>query len=211
MFNALFTTASNRTIPALLLAAAALMTNPAFAAGDAAAGETKAQACAGCHSSNGTASVGENPNLAGQHEGYVAKQLANFKAGERVNAIMAGMAAGLSDQDMQDIGAFYASLPIIPGVADKENLQRGEDIYRGGITDAGIAACSGCHGASGKGNPAAGFPVLSGQNPIYTVTQLKAFRSKARANDANAMMRSIAHRLTDDEIDALANYISGLH
>jgi len=211
MFNVLSLSANCQVLRAVLLAALTFGSGAALAAGDAAAGKTKAAACAGCHGTDGKATIAEYPNLAGQHADYIAKQLEHFKSGERANAIMAGMAAALSAQDMADIGAFYAGLTPIAGVANKDGLQQGQDIYRGGITDVGVPACSGCHGATGNGNPAAGFPALAGQNAAYTVLQLQAFRSKDRANDANAMMRGVAERLTDAEIDAVANYISGLH
>jgi len=198
MFKALFTTTSRRVIAPLLLATASLAFGPAYAEGDAAAGATKAGSCAGCHGADGKSTSPENPNLAAQHAGYP-------------NAIMAGMAASLSPEDIADIAAHYSGQSPVAGVANEEGLQLGEDIYRGGITDVGIPACSGCHGASGNGNPAAGFPALAGQNATYTIAQLKMFRSKERANDANAMMRGVAQRLTDAEIEAVSNYIMGLH
>jgi len=211
MLKALSNTATTRVIQTLLMAILITSSSTALSAGDAAAGKQKAASCAGCHGQNGAGVTPDQPNLAGQHSSYLAKQLYDFRSGARANAIMAGMSAGLSDQDIEDISAHYAKLPAIAGVADEAGLQRGEDIYRGGIADAGIPACSGCHGANGNGNPAAGFPMLSGQKATYTVMQLKSFRSKARANDPNAMMRTLALRLTDEEMEALANYISGLH
>jgi len=211
MFKALFTTTSRRVIAPLLLATASLAFGPAYAEGDAAAGATKAGSCAGCHGADGKSTSPENPNLAAQHAGYLAKQLADYQSGERVQAIMTGMAATLTPEDIADIAAHYASQSPVAGVANEEGLQLGEDIYRGGISDVGIPACSGCHGASGNGNPAAGFPALAGQNATYTIAQLKMFRSKERANDANAMMRGVAQRLTDAEIEAVSNYIMGLH
>lgn len=180
-------------------------------AGDAAAGKEKAVSCQGCHGADGKALLPEYPNLAGQGAAYLVKQLQEFKSGERENAIMYPLASALSDEDMADIAAFYEGLPAIKGVASEENLTAGEAIYRGGITSAGIASCIGCHGPAGKGNPAAGYPALSGQNMGYTVLQLEHFRSGARANDPNGMMRNLAHRLSDAEIAAVANYIQGLN
>ncbi len=181
-----------------------------LAQGDAANGKAKSAVCAACHGTDGKALVPEYPNLAGQHEGYIAKQLTDYRDGNRNNALMAPMAANLSDQDILDIAAHFSSMPPIAGVAQEENLSHGENIYRGGISDAQIASCTGCHGPSGKGNPAANFPALGGQNTAYIAAQLRLFRSGERANDPNEMMRSLAHRLSDTEIDAVANYIAGL-
>ena len=198
-------------ISQMLLAAFALaLGSTANAQGDAAAGKAKAAVCAACHGTDGKALQAEYPNLAGQGAPYLMKQLQDYKSGARDNAIMMPMAAALSDEDMADIAAFYSTLPAIQGVAVEENLQRGRDIYRGGISSAGIAACIGCHGPNGAGNPAAGYPALSGQNASYTYTTLQQFRAGTRANDANRMMRDIAHRITNEEIAAVANYLQGL-
>lgn len=181
------------------------------AVGDAAAGKAAAAVCGSCHGADGKALVPTYPNMGGQHAAYTAKQLTEFREGVRENAIMAGMAGALTDQGILDLAAFYASLPVVNGVASEENLKTGEDIYRGGVTAVGIPGCMGCHGPNGSGNPAAGFPSLGGQNSAYIIEQLKNFRSGARANDPGEMMRSIAKRLSDDEISAVANYVSGLH
>jgi len=191
--------------------AMSLCSGLALAAGDIAAGKEKVLTCNGCHGVDGKAVVPGAPNLAGQNANYLAKQLHEFQAGERINAAMQGMAATLTAEDIENVSAFYESLPPIAGVASEENLQLGTDIYRGGISAAGIPACAGCHGASGKGNPAAGWPALSGQVADYTKLQLETFRSKQRANDSNAMMRTIAERLTDAEIEAVSNFVMGLH
>lgn len=183
----------------------------AIAAGDAEAGKAKAAVCAACHGADGKAILPNYPNLAGQHAEYIEKQLQDYKSGARVNALMVGQVTGLSEQDMADLGAYFASMTRIEGVASEENLALGENIYRGGITSAGVAACSACHGPTGTGNPQAKFPVLAGQNTQYIAEQLRYFRSGERANDPNEMMRGIAHRMTDPEIDAVANYITGLH
>jgi len=196
------------TISALLIA---WLANPAYATGDAAAGAGKAAVCAACHGADGKAIQPAYPNLAGQHASYTAKQLTEYRDGDRVNVLMSGQAANLSDQDILDLAAYYASMPKIQGVAAEENLTLGMNIYRGGITAAGVASCMACHGPAGYGNPAAVWPVLSGQNAQYTADQLRYFRSGERANDPNAMMRGVAKRMTDAEIDAVANYIQGLH
>jgi len=131
--------------------------------------------------------------------------------GKEIYQLMSPMAAALSDEDIENLAAYFAEMTPIKGVAKEENLTLGQNIYRGGISSAGVASCTGCHGPSGQGNPAAVYPVLSGQNQAYLAAQLKLFRSGARANDPNGMMRTLAHRLSDDEIDAVSNYAAGLH
>jgi cytochrome c553 len=182
----------------------------ALGAGDAAAGQQKSAVCAACHQADGNSTNPQWPKLAGQHAGYLSKQLQNFKDGERNNAVMAGQVAALSEQDMDDLSAYFAGNELIPGTADAELVALGKNIYRGGILKRGIPACSGCHGPAGSGNPAAKFPALAGQHAEYTAMQLKAFRAMERANDPNEMMRNIAIRLTDPEIAAVASYIEGL-
>jgi len=181
------------------------------AAGDSSAGKAISATCAGCHGADGKAILPEYPNLAGQHASYLAKQLTAYRDGERAHQLMSPMAAALSDQDILDLAAFYSEMTPIDGVSGEENLTLGQNIYRGGVTSAGIAACIGCHGPTGKGNPAAAYPSLNGQNIPYLAIQLKMFRSGERNNDPNEMMRGLAHRLSDAEIDALANYATGLH
>jgi len=193
------------------IAVFAWLASPAQAEGDAAAGQAKAAVCSACHGADGKAIQPAYPNLAGQHASYLTKQLTEYRDGGRVNALMSGQAANLSDQDILDLAAYYAQMPKIEGVANEETLQLGMDIYRGGITSAGVAACAACHGPAGQGNPAAVWPVLSGQNAQYTADQLRYFRSAERANDPNAMMRGVSKRMTDEEIEAVANYIAGLH
>lgn len=184
---------------------------PAFGAGDPAAGKTKSAVCAACHGPEGVALIAEYPNLSGQGEAYLLKQLKEFKEGGRENALMSPMAMPLSDQDMEDLSAYYASLPANEGVAPEGDLELGENIYRGGITSAQIPACIGCHGPSGNGNPMAKYPAISGQNASYTVLTLKEFRNSVRHNDPNKMMRAVAHRMSDAEIEAVSKYIQGLH
>lgn len=212
---------------ATVLLLTGLLAAPALALeGDAAAGESKAAACAACHGQDGNSAAAANPKLAGQSEAYLVKQLMDFKAGNRVNGIMQGMVAGLSDQDMADLAAFYAAQTIEVGSADPELVELGERIYRGGNLESGVAACSGCHGPAGEGLPSAGFPALGGQHAGYTEGQLRAFRASGRgdigapayrANDADpgsdaskGMMRSVAARMTDAEIQAVASFIAGL-
>jgi cytochrome c553 len=197
-------------IAAIFSLSATFAAAPAGAAGDAAAGKAKAMACASCHGADGNSANPEWPSLAGQHAKYLAKQLANFKAGDRNNAMMGPMAAPLSEQDMADIAAFYESQALKGGQADPALVDAGEKLYRGGNATSGVAACMACHGPSGIGNPQANFPRLSGQHAAYTVLQLKAFRAGERANDAGNMMRNIAARMTDAEMQAVASYIEGL-
>jgi len=179
--------------------------------GDAAAGEGKAAVCAACHGADGKALQPAYPNLAAQHPAYIAKQLTNYREGERVNALMSGQAANLTDQDILDLSAWYSEMPRIEGVAAEENLTLGESIYRGGITAQGIPSCMGCHGPGGLGNPVAVVPKLSGQNAGYTADQLRQWRASERFNDPNNVMGALAHRLTEIEIDAVSNYIQGLY
>lgn len=190
---------------------AALFAQPAQAQGDASAGQGKSAVCAACHGADGKAIQPAYPNLAGQHASYIAKQLTEYRDGGRVNALMTGQAANLSDQDILDLAAYYSQMPKIEGVASEDDLALGMNIYRGGITAAGVAACSACHGPAGMGNPGAAWPMVSGQNAQYNADQLRYFRSGERANDPNAMMRGVAKRMTDAEIDAVANYMAGLH
>lgn len=189
----------------------AWLASPASAAGDPAAGQAKAAVCAACHGADGKSIMPSYPNLAGQHASYLAKQLTDYRDGNRVNALMSGQATNLTDEDIQDLAAYFSAMPKHENISAEENLTLGQDIYRGGITSAGVAACAACHGPAGDGNPGAAWPVISGQNAQYTSDQLKYFRSEERANDSNAMMRAISKRMTDAEIDAVANYIAGLH
>lgn len=194
-----------------LTASAVFSVSPTFAAGDAAAGKAKAVMCASCHGADGNSVNPDWPKLAGQHAGYIAKQLADFKKGkERNNALMAGMVASLSEDDMANLAAYFASQTRTMGEADPALVDLGEKIYRGGNKTSGVAACMACHGPNGAGNPQAHFPALSGQHAKYVATQLKAFRSGARSNDAGAMMRNIAAKMTDQEIEAVASYVQGL-
>ncbi len=184
---------------------------PTIAVGDAQAGEAASALCAGCHGVEGISELPENPSLAGQGAPYIYKQLTEFKSGARVNGVMQGMVAGLSDDDMQNLAAYYAQLPAAEAVSQAENLDLGRQIYQGGITSIQVPACAACHAPDGAGNDAAKFPRLGGQRSDYVALALKNFRSGARANDAGEMMRMVAKRMSDEEIDAVANYVQGLH
>lgn len=183
----------------------------AQAAGDAKAGQAKAGVCFGCHGVNGNSTNPVWPKLNAQHVKYLEKQLVDFKSGKRKDPIMNGQAAALSNQDMSDLAAFFAKQSATMGQADKAKVALGEKIYRGGNSAKGVAACIGCHGPTGTGNPPAGFPRISGQHADYMVKTLKDFRSGARANDLNGMMHNVAAKMSDKEIEAVASYMSGLH
>lgn len=183
----------------------------ANAAGDAAKGATIAnQVCLACHGADGNSTIAMYPNLAAQHPEYIAKQLKNFKSGERNNAVMAGMVMTLTPEDMDNLGAYYAS-QIAKGGAAQSNGKgsAGEKIFKAGIAGMGVPACASCHGPAGAGVPVQ-FPRISGQHAEYTIAQLKTFRSGERANDAAKMMRMIAAKLSDEDIAAVADYIQGL-
>lgn len=184
------------------------------AEGDAEAGKTKSTTCTACHGADGNSVNGEWPKLAGQHAQYIDRQLHLYKSGGRQNAIMMGMVAALSDQDMADLAAYYAANELKPGVADPALVATGERVFRAGNPQAGVPACIACHGPAGAGNPLAGYPVLAGQHAVYTATVLRAFRDGAvwgEGDNANAVMAGVAQNLTDDEIDAVASYLEGLH
>lgn len=186
-------------------------------AGDPAKGkEIAATVCAACHNPDGNSPTPANPKLAGQHAGYLFKQMKNFKAGadgkpERVNAIMNGMIAPYTEEQMKDLAAWFASQQQVGGqVKDRTSLELGQKLYRAGNAEKGLPACAGCHGPAGKGIPVQ-YPRIAGQYQEYLEAQLKAFRSGERANDPNKMMRMIAIKMTDAEIRAVADYIAGLY
>lgn len=200
-------------------AAAAAMS--AFAAempakADLAKGQTiAAQACAACHAADGNSPTSANPSLAGQIPEYLEKQLVNFKPAQskkpdRENPMMMGMSMPLSAEDMRNVAAYYAAQASKGGAArNKDTLALGRKLWRGGDTARGVPACASCHGATGAGVPAQ-YPRIAGQYAEYTEAQLKAFRSGARTNDSNKMMRTIASRMNDEEIKAVADYAAGL-
>lgn len=164
--------------------------------------------CAACHTADGSRGSPANPILAGQHPEYLAKQLAEFKSGKRNNAIMKGFASTLSEDDMRNVAAFYASKQAKPGFAkSKDTVTLGQQIYRGGIADKQVPACAGCHSPTGAGIPAQ-YPRVGGQHADYTEAQLVAFRGGVRNN--NAQMSVIAAKLSDKELKAVADYIAGL-
>lgn len=181
-----------------------------WADGNVEAGKTKSATCAACHGADGNSVNPEWPKLAGQHPNYIVKQLTNFKEDARVNASMSPMAKPLSEQDMADLAAYFSSQAKKMGEADQTKVGLGEQVYKGGNNATGVAACAACHGPTGAGNPAANFPSLNGQHATYVKAQLLNFRSGARANDAGKMMRNVAAKMSDAEIDSVAEYIAGL-
>ena len=176
---------------------------------DLAAGEAKVTAiCAACHTADGSRGASANPILQGQHPEYLVKQLTEFKEGKRKNAVMSGMAAMLSPEDMKNVAAYFATKKAKDGAAkNKDLVALGEKIYRGGIAKKNVPACAGCHSPNGAGMPAQ-YPRLAGQHGDYTKAQLTAFRQGERTN--SAQMAAIAANLSDKEIEALAEYIAGL-
>ena len=177
-------------------------------------GKELSASCAACHGDNGISVNPVWPKLAGQNPKYLASQLYEFRKGaegNRNNAVMYGIAVTLSDSDIEDLSAYYASLKSNVGLTQDKYLQLGRDMYRGGNMDIKIQACISCHGPNGQGNYAAAIPMLSGQHSQYTYQQLKNFQSSMRSNDYNKMMRNIVHRMTDEEMKAVASYIQGLY
>lgn len=172
--------------------------------------------CAGCHNTDGNSIIPANPILAGQHAEYITKQLINFKSqdnkpAERKSAVMAAMVTSLSATDMVNIGAYYTMQVPKPRAAnDKKLAKQGEKIYRGGNIESGVPACASCHSPNGAGIPPY-YPRLAGQHAEYTVSQLRAFRTEKRANDVNRAMRDIVARMSEKEIKAVAEFISGLN
>lgn len=195
-------------VTAIMLVA---MTNAAQAAGDAVAGKEKSAMCQGCHGEDGMSAAPNFPRLAGQYAGYIRKQITDFQRELRKDDTMSGMAATVTEkQDLEDIAAYFASQKVMQGEkAGEANL--GKNIYLNGNSVTGLYGCVNCHGDDGKGkspnNPV--FPVIGGQHKDYLVKQLNDFRSGTRSNDPAGMMADIAKKMTNDEIDAVADYLSG--
>ncbi len=184
----------------------------AYAEGDAAAGQGKVAICSACHNADGNSMIPTFPKLAGQGKHYLFKQMKDIKSGERKVLEMTGMLDALTDQDLHDIAAWYASQKGTTGYASADLVERGEALYRGGKLADGMPACTGCHAPDGSGLDGASYPKLSGQHAGYITKQLTDFREGDRENDGDAMiMRSIAAKLSNKDIKALASYIEGLH
>lgn len=195
----------------LLLTAGGVSAQHEGAAPDLAkAKQTAETICAGCHMADGNSMLPANPKLAGQHADYLYKQLTDFKSGNRASPIMGAMVASLNDDDMKALAQHFSSQTLNPESArNTDAVATGQKLWRAGSIDKGIPACAGCHGPAGAGLPAQ-YPALSGQYAEYIETQLKAFRSGDRANDPSRMMRDLANKMTDAEIQAVADYAAGL-
>lgn len=180
----------------------------AIYAGDVKAGQEKSGMCVACHGTDGNSAVPMYPKLAGQSANYLAKQLADFKSGARVDPIMAGMVAGLSATDMDDLAAYYAVQTSTAGTSETSEV--GHKLYFGGDAKKGITACVACHGVKGKGMAQAGFPAVAGQNTDYLKKQIETFRDGSRSNDNNKIMRNIAIKLSDSDVEAVVKYMSSL-
>lgn len=188
------------------------------ATGNAEAGQQKSAVCAACHGPDGNSPLDMYPKIAGQHESYLFKQLKDYKlaaetGGEqgRADPIMQGQVMMLSEQDMADLAAFFAAQEMSPGTAPEDVIAEGQKLFIGGDEARGIAACAACHGPRGDGMALASFPDISGQSAAYTKQQLERFRSGERLNDLNGMMRDVAAKLTDKDIEILSQYIQGLY
>lgn len=211
-----------RTMIAVLFGLSTLvLSQSVLAEGSPEAGKTKVAVCGACHGKDGNSFIAVYPRLAGLGEKYLAKQLKDIQSGERPVPEMTGMLNGLSDRDLADIAAYYDSQnPRLAGAVDDVTLlELGERVYRAGNLETGVPACTGCHSPSGNGNAPAGYPMLGGQYADYIAKQLHAFRDgahdeddlTARRNDDGKVMRGVAAHMTDQEIKAVANYISGLN
>ena len=200
----------NKLLVSLLLTLG--VTGVAHAAGDATAGQTKAAVCGACHGPDGNSAAPNFPKLAGQGERYLLKQMQDIKGGKRTVIEMTGLLNNLSDQDLADIAAYFSSQKGSIGQADPKLVARGEALFRGGNLELGMPSCTGCHAPNGAGNDLAGFPKLNGQHATYVAKQLTDFREGNRTNDGDSMiMRAIAAKLSNKDIEAVSSYIQGLH
>ena len=196
-----------------LLGVLVLVPTAVMAAGDAESGKTLAAPCGACHGQNGVAMVPGAPNLAGQNARYLKTQLEMIKSGVRPVALMAGQLDALSSKNLEDLAAYFSAMSPTVGQASGDLVAMGEQIYRGGIAQKSVPACTACHTPTGSGNAPAGFPYIGGQRADYVIVQLVAYREGTRQTDDGygAAMRQVANGLTDREINALASYIQGLH
>jgi cytochrome c553 len=200
----------NKVLVSLLLTLG--ITGLAHAAGNAEAGQGKVVVCGACHAADGNSAAPNFPKLAGQGERYLLKQLKDIKSGARPVVEMTGLLDSLSEQDLQDISAYFASQQMSVGTADPKLVERGGELFRGGKLAEGMPACTGCHSPNGAGLDAAGYPQLGGQHATYIAKQLTDFREGNRTNDGDSMiMRSIAAKLSNKDIEAVSSFIQGLH
>jgi cytochrome c553 len=195
---------------ALSLISGVLASSLALAEGSAEEGQAKATPCIACHGLNGNSVNPIWPSLAGQHPQYILKQLQAFKKGERTDPLMTPMTAPLTEDDMEDLAAYYSKQAPTGLEAEPGKVSLGQRVYRGGNETLSVAACTACHGPAGSGNPLAMYPSIRGQQAAYVAAQLKAYRAGTRQTDQNQMMRNIASLLNDEQIDAVASYVQGL-
>lgn len=186
--------------------------------GNAEAGQAKSATCTACHGADGNSPMDIYPKIAGQHAEYIYEQLKAFKLGMtsggkegRNDPVMGGMVAALSDQDMKDLAAFYASKKMSAGKTPEDVVEAGRKLYSFGDGERGIPACTACHGPRGTGMALAGFPQISSQHPAYIKSSLEKFRDGKRNNDKNGMMGDIARKMTDADIEVISKYLNGLH
>ncbi len=181
---------------------------------DSANPANKADLCVSCHNKDGNSTVPAWPSIAGQSPRYLIEQMRAFKAGaagSRPNAVMEGILGALSDEELVQLAEHFSQRTLKIGAVPEAFVALGTQIYRGGNSKTGVPACAACHEARGAGNPLAGFPALSGQQPDYIIQQLNNFRTGLRKNDSNSIMQDIAKRMSEEEIKAVANYVHGLH
>ena len=182
----------------------------AYAAGDAASGQGKVAVCSGCHGADGNSMIPSFPKLAGQGEVYLVNQLKDIRDGARNVPQMMGILTGRTDQDLADMAAFYSTQKVTVGATNPDLLDLGRQIYRAGIAEKGVAACTACHSPTGAGNAQAGFPAVGGQHADYLISQLNAYRTENRTNGKAKLMQQVAALLSDKEIEAVASYMQGL-
>jgi cytochrome c553 len=179
--------------------------------GDPNAGQVKSATCAACHGADGNSMMGAWPSIAGQHESYLQTQITAIRDGERLAPLMIAFASNLTDQDISDLSAYYANQVMTPKSASPNSIELGQLIYLSGDIDRGLPACTACHGPDGRGNPLAGYPSLAGQHAQYTALSLNAYANGTRQTIRPVeVMRDIATLLTQEEVDAVSNYVQGL-
>lgn len=207
-----------RHLIAVVLSTTTLLISPLALAGDAENGKKLAieKGCGGCHGVDGNSINANWPKLAGQNANYIAKMLEIFRGNDletygRIDAVMANISKDLKDDEINDLAAYFATQKVKTGEAEPEHVELGYHIYRGGDRAKGIPSCMGCHGPTGAGNPASGYPALAGQWAGYTEAQLLHFKGDSRRTDQNQMMRDITSKMNREEIKAVSSYIQGLH